>query len=91
MAVSFANVTVTYDRNPPNYTAGETIRLTVNGQAVNTTDPTTTTEQWGPFTIPITAAGVHLPFRCLLLLLPALLGARLLTSQSSLTPLPVPL
>lgn len=58
MSVSFSGVTASWDRNPPNYNAGEILRITLAGQAVNTTDPTTVQETWGAYNIPVTAANV---------------------------------
>ena len=58
MAVDFSGVTASWNFVPPNYNAGETMRATISGQAVNTTDPTTVQETWGPYDIPVTAAGV---------------------------------
>lgn len=57
MTVDFSGVFASWDRNPPNYSTGELMRVTITGQAVNTPDPVTTTEQWGPFDVPVTAGG----------------------------------
>lgn len=32
------------------------MKITISGQAVNTTDPVTTDETWGPYQIPVTSA-----------------------------------
>lgn len=54
MAVSFSQVTAAWNRNPPNYTAGETITGTISGSATQTSD---TVETWGPVQVPVTANG----------------------------------
>lgn len=39
----WSGVALTYNRTPPNYTAGETMTITVSGQVKRTGDPTTET------------------------------------------------
>lgn len=64
MTVDFAGVTASYDRTPPNYAPGDTIRITLAGKAVCTTDSTTVQETWGPYDIPVETANGAATISC---------------------------